>query len=111
MGTVQGEEMGEREGRRLYCPCVASHWGLKENPRTDSVRLSTQSGSRKKDWRSQHQHLFPSTPKAFGIGGDVVPKKRDLSRYVKWPRYVRLQRQRGEKALLARSMRPRISRG
>eukprot|EP00310_Coccolithus_braarudii_P014066 CAMPEP_0183350940 /NCGR_PEP_ID=MMETSP0164_2-20130417/22152_1 /TAXON_ID=221442 /ORGANISM="Coccolithus pelagicus ssp braarudi, Strain PLY182g" /LENGTH=270 /DNA_ID=CAMNT_0025522983 /DNA_START=34 /DNA_END=846 /DNA_ORIENTATION=+ len=54
----------------------------------------TKSGSRKKDWRSQHQHLFPSTPKAFGIGGDVVPKKRDLSRYVKWPRYVRLQRQR-----------------
>lgn len=26
-------------------------------------------------------------------GGDVQPK-RDLSRFVKWPRYVRLQRQR-----------------
>ena len=27
------------------------------------------------------------------VGGDIQPK-RDLSRFVKWPRYVRLQRQR-----------------
>merc|ERR1719454_2183299 len=37
--------------------------------------------------------LFEKTPKNFGIGGDIQPKK-DLSRYVKWPAYVRLQRQR-----------------
>jgi len=30
----------------------------------------------------------------FRIGRDILPKKRDLSRYVKWPRYVRIQRQR-----------------
>merc|ERR1712157_36782 len=29
----------------------------------------------------------------FGIGGDIQ-HKRDLSRYVKWPRYIRIQRQR-----------------
>jgi len=29
----------------------------------------------------------------FGIGNSIQPK-RDLSRYVKWPKYVRLQRQR-----------------
>src|SRR5690606_5380172 len=33
------------------------------------------------------------TPKNFGIGQDIQPVK-DLSRYVKWPEYVRLQRQR-----------------
>merc|ERR1711918_159374 len=37
--------------------------------------------------------LFEKTPKNLGIGGDIQPK-RDLSRYVKWPAYVRLQRQR-----------------
>lgn len=38
--------------------------------------------------------LFPSRPRRYGIGGDIMPKGRDLSRFVKWPRYVRLQRQR-----------------
>lgn len=32
-------------------------------------------------------------PKNFGIGGTVQPK-RDLTRFVKWPRYIRIQRQR-----------------
>merc|ERR1712205_143692 len=31
--------------------------------------------------------------KNFAIGQDIQPK-RDLSRYVKWPKYVRIQRQR-----------------
>ncbi|KAG0315651.1 60S ribosomal protein L8B, partial [Podila horticola] len=37
--------------------------------------------------------LIEKTPKNFGVGQDVQPIK-DLSRYVKWPEYVRLQRQR-----------------
>ncbi|KAJ3401204.1 60S ribosomal protein L8B [Chytriomyces hyalinus] len=37
--------------------------------------------------------LFEKTPKSFGIGADVQPK-RDLTRFVKWPEYVRLQRQK-----------------
>jgi len=37
--------------------------------------------------------LFASTPRNFRVGGDIRPKK-DLSRFVKWPRYVRLQRQK-----------------
>ena len=37
--------------------------------------------------------LFPSTPKNLRIGGDILPKT-DLSRYLKWPRNVILQRQR-----------------
>ena len=38
--------------------------------------------------------LFPSRPRNFRIGNDVLPAGRDLGRYVKWPRYVRIQRQR-----------------
>jgi len=37
--------------------------------------------------------LFPSKPRNYRIGNDIQPK-RNLSRFVKWPRYVRLQRQR-----------------
>ncbi|EQC32896.1 50S ribosomal protein L7Ae [Saprolegnia diclina VS20] len=36
--------------------------------------------------------LFPSAPKNFRLGGDIQPK-RDLSRFVRWPKNVRLQRQ------------------
>lgn len=38
--------------------------------------------------------MYASTPKSFGIGCDIRPKGRDLSRFVKWPKYVRIQRQR-----------------
>lgn len=38
--------------------------------------------------------LFPSRPRSSGIGGAIRPRNRDLSRFVKWPRYVRIQRQR-----------------
>jgi len=38
--------------------------------------------------------LFQSTPKSFRVGGDIRPGGRDLSRFVRWPKYVRVQRQR-----------------
>jgi len=38
-------------------------------------------------------HLFERRPRNFGIGGDIQPK-RDLTRFVRWPKYVRLQRQK-----------------
>ena len=37
--------------------------------------------------------LFKKNAKNFRIGGDLQPK-RDLTRFVKWPRYVRIQRQK-----------------
>ncbi|CAB0009616.1 unnamed protein product [Nesidiocoris tenuis] len=37
--------------------------------------------------------LFTKRPRNFGIGQDVQPK-RDLSRFVRWPKYVRTQRQK-----------------
>ncbi|KAK4686781.1 large subunit ribosomal protein L7Ae, partial [Tremellales sp. Uapishka_1] len=37
--------------------------------------------------------LFEKKSRTFGIGGDLPPKT-DLTRFVKWPEYVRLQRQK-----------------
>jgi large subunit ribosomal protein L7Ae len=44
-------------------------------------------------WKKDHSHLFASTKKDFRVGRDIQPK-RDVSRFVKWPLYVRIQRQR-----------------
>jgi large subunit ribosomal protein L7Ae len=44
--------------------------------------------------------LFPARPRNFRIGNDILPKKRDLTRFVRWPRYIRLQRHK--KILLQR---------
>merc|ERR1712087_13460 len=37
--------------------------------------------------------LFKKRVRNFRLGGDIQPK-RDLTRFVKWPRYVRIQRQK-----------------
>merc|ERR1712210_360232 len=49
-------------------------------------------GNRKAPYKKADP-LFPSKPRNFRIGNDVQ-HKRNVSRFVKWPRYVRLQRQR-----------------
>jgi len=46
-----------------------------------------------KKFKSEHKHLFVKRPKSFHIGGDLR-KVKDLGRFVRWPRYIRLQRQR-----------------
>jgi len=45
------------------------------------------------------KNLSESRPRNFGIGQDIQPK-RDLSRFLRWPKYIRLQRQK--KILLQR---------
>jgi len=44
--------------------------------------------------------LFEKRPRNFSIGQDIQPK-RDLTRFVRWPKYIRLQRQR---AVLAKRL-------
>lgn len=46
-----------------------------------------------------YSKLFQSRPRNHKIGGHIQPK-RDLTRYVKWPKYILLQRQK--KILLQR---------
>merc|ERR1712166_916296 len=47
----------------------------------------------KKAVKKDENSLFQRTPKNFGVGNNVQPKK-DLSRMVKMPKNVRMQRQR-----------------
>jgi large subunit ribosomal protein L7Ae len=49
--------------------------------------------SQKKNFYTEHSHLFQKDAKDFRIGRDVQ-RGRDVSRFVKWPTYVRIQRQR-----------------
>ena len=37
--------------------------------------------------------LFKKSPRSFRIGGSIQPKK-NLTRFVKWPKYIRIQRQK-----------------
>ncbi|KAL0569328.1 60S ribosomal protein L8 [Marasmius crinis-equi] len=43
--------------------------------------------------KAKKNPLFEADPKNFGIGQDIQPTT-DLTRFVKWPAYVRLQRQK-----------------
>jgi len=43
--------------------------------------------------KDEKNHLIQKRPKNFRLGGDIQPK-RDLTRFVKWPKYIRLQRQK-----------------
>jgi len=46
-----------------------------------------------KEHQSKFHRLFFPRPRVFSIGGNLPPK-RDMTRVVKWPRYIRLQRQK-----------------
>jgi len=65
----------------------------KTTSKAPAAAPSSKSKEAKKDFYSEHSHLFKKAPKDFRVGRDILAK-RDLSRYVKWPRYVRIQRQR-----------------
>lgn len=47
----------------------------------------------RKSTKVQGDPLRPSRPRSVRIGGAVQPN-RDLSKFLKWPRYVKVQRQR-----------------
>lgn len=49
--------------------------------------------ARKAETAKKTNPLFERRPRNFGIGQDIQPK-RDLSRFVKWPKYIRIQRQK-----------------
>jgi len=47
----------------------------------------------KVSFHEKHAHLFHAAKRDYRIGRDIPPE-RNLTRFVKWPRHVRLQRQR-----------------
>jgi len=55
--------------------------------------MPKQAAKKKVEKTKRTSGLFEKTPKNFRIGGSMQPKK-DLTRFVKWPRYILLQRQK-----------------
>jgi len=49
--------------------------------------------AKRQESKKKRNELLEKRPRNFGVGQDIQPK-RDLSRFVKWPRYVRVQRQK-----------------
>lgn len=37
--------------------------------------------------KNKHANLFENTPRNYKIGGNVL-HKRDVTRFVKWPKYI-----------------------
>lgn len=64
----------------------------KTAPKKDTKGVSKQKKSSK---AAVYKNLFVAKPKNLSIGGDLIPAGYlDLTRFVKWPKYVRLQRQK-----------------
>ena len=51
------------------------------------------SGSGGKSSGGASNSLFKKSPRSFRIGGAIQPKK-NLTRFVRWPKYIRIQRQK-----------------
>jgi len=60
---------------------------------SSSSKKSGLASKTKKSFSATHEHLFSKQSRSFGIGRSIPPP-RDVSRYVLWPKYIRLQRQR-----------------
>lgn len=56
-------------------------------------KAAAAAAAKKETFHEAHSHLFSANKRVFGAGR-ALPPKGDLSRFVKWPRYIRLQRQR-----------------
>eukprot|EP00123_Amoebidium_parasiticum_P019268 comp24405_c0_seq1/m.46675 comp24405_c0_seq1/g.46675 ORF comp24405_c0_seq1/g.46675 comp24405_c0_seq1/m.46675 type:complete len:265 (-) comp24405_c0_seq1:88-882(-) len=62
-------------------------------PKAVTKRGKVAAAPAKKATKAPANPLFEKRSRNFGIGGDIQPT-RDLSRYVRWPKYIRLQRQK-----------------
>jgi len=60
---------------------------------TKAKSKTTKTAAKPKAAANPYEKVMVRKQRNYGIGGDIQPK-RDLSRFVKWPKYVRLQRQR-----------------
>lgn len=54
-------------------------------------KVVTSAGGGRSGGRGEKNPLFVKNARNFRIGGDIQPK-RDLTRFVKWPKYIRIQR-------------------
>ncbi|KAI0746225.1 ribosomal protein L4 [Daedaleopsis nitida] len=75
------------------CQSESRGWMPKAKSGTGKKPVPAPYGANKGTSKTQKNPLFESRPKNFGIGQDFQPKQ-DLTRFVKWPEYIRLQRQK-----------------
>ena len=52
-------------------------------------KVVVSSGGAKKDASKNDSPLFEKNPRSYRIGGAIQPR-RDLTRFVRWPKYVRM---------------------
>jgi large subunit ribosomal protein L7Ae len=57
-------------------------------PKKVVKKTVTSAGAKARDTGSS---LFAKSPRNFRVGGDIQPV-RNLTRFVKWPKYIRIQR-------------------
>jgi len=66
---------------------------VKRVPASQVAAAQAASSKQAKGQKKKTNPLFERHAKNFGIGQDIQPK-RDVSRFVRWPKYIRLQRQK-----------------
>jgi len=62
-------------------------------PKTSVTPKTKKKPGAVKKAKKSKDHLFEKRPKNFRIGGDIQPR-RDLTRFVKWPKYIQIQRKK-----------------
>lgn len=80
------KEEGKKKKVSRKTPAELPKIMKKEEKKVEVVKKKKKSAKKKNP-------LFVARPKSFHIGGDLPPK-RDLSRMVKWPKYIQLQRKK-----------------
>nr|GAT60865.1 L30e-like protein [Mycena chlorophos] len=94
-GWLEAEKMVERRGAR---PEVGWHSSKSLQdphmpPKSKSGKKPAPAPFASKAAKTKKNPLFEAKPRNFGIGQDIQPTT-DLTRFVKWPEYIRLQRQK-----------------
>jgi large subunit ribosomal protein L7Ae len=87
---MSGKGKKEAAGKKAAAPAKGSDKGSKVG------KAGAKGGAkkeRKPSWRITLP-LYEKHPKNFSIGNDILPKGRDLTRFVKWPKRIRIQRQK-----------------
>jgi len=85
--------MSSKTAKKPAAAAPAKVASAKPTIKAASTAKKTSAEQKRVAFRQAWSHLYQSRQRDFGIGRDIRPKT-DLSRYVRWPKYVRLQRQR-----------------
>ncbi|CAF2401528.1 unnamed protein product [Rotaria sp. Silwood2] len=89
MSPVKGSTSTTKKTTTTTAKSSSSSGALKKGKK----KIATAPFKAKTETKKLVNPLFEKRPKNFGIGQDIQPK-RDLTRFVKWPQYIRVQRQR-----------------